>query len=94
MYKMNETNQNLTYYMRYRDIAKQNAKEYYGKNKKIIKESQIEKYKNLNFEKMKNFVLKQKQWFNKQTKEKQDEMRRKARGYSKNRYYNHMVVVN
>ena len=93
MYKMNETNQNLTYYMRYRDIAKQKAKEYYAKNKEKIKESQREKYKNLSFEEKKNLVLKQKKWFNKQAKEKEDEMRRKAREYSKNRYYNHMVVV-
>ena len=56
--------------------------------------SQREKYKNLSSEEKKNLVLKEKEWFNKQTKEKQDEMRRKAREYSKNRYYNHMVVVN
>ena len=36
MYKMNETNQNLTNYMRYRDIAKQKAKEYYANNKEKI----------------------------------------------------------
>ena len=29
---MNEISQNLTYYMRYRDIEKQRAREYYVKN--------------------------------------------------------------
>ena len=91
---MNEISQNLTYYMRYRDIEKQRAREYYVKNIEKIQESQREKYKNLSSEEKKNLVLKQKEWFNKQTKEKQDKMRRKAREYSKNRYYNHVVVVN
>ena len=91
---MNEISQNLTYYMRYRDIEKQRAREYYVKNIEKIQESQRQKYKNLSSEEKKNLVLKQKEWFNKQTKEKQDKMRRKAREYSKNRYYNHVVVVN
>ena len=55
---------------------------------------QREKYKSLSTEEKKNLVSKQKEWFNRQTKEKQDDTRRKAREYSKNRYYNHMVVVN
>ena len=91
---MNEISQNLTYYMRYRDIEKQRAREYHVKNIEKMQESQREKYKNLSSEEKKNLVLKQKEWFNKQTKEKQDKMRRKAREYSKNRYYNHVVVVN
>ena len=91
---MSETNQNLTYYMRYRDTAKQRTKEYYAKNKEKIKEMQREKCKSLSTEEKKNLVSKQKEWFNRQTKEKQDDTRRKAREYSKNRYYNHMVVVN
>ena len=91
---MNEISQNLTYYMRYRDIEKQRAREYYVKNIEKMQESQREKYKNLSSEEKKNLVLKQKEWFNKQTKEKQDKMRRKAREYSKNRYYYHVVVVN
>ena len=91
---MKETSQNLTYYMRYRDIALQRASEYYAKNKEKIKEMPREKYKNLSIEEKKNIVSKQKELFNRQTEEKQDEMKRKAREYSKNRYYNHMVVVN
>ena len=76
---MNEISQNLTYYMRYRDIEKQRAREYYVKNIEKIQESQREKYKNLSSEEKKNLVLKQKEWFNKQIKEKQDEMRRKSK---------------
>ena len=38
---------NLTYYMRYKDTAKQKAREYYAKNKEKIKELQREKYKKL-----------------------------------------------
>ena len=91
---MNDACTNSTYYMRYRNIAKQKAREYYAKNKEKIKELQREKYKNLSLEEKKNLVLKQKEWYNKQTEKKQNEMRRKAREYSKNRYYNHIVVVN
>ena len=40
----------------------------------------------------KKLILKQKEWFI-QTKEKQDEMREKGREYSKNTYYNHIVMV-
>ena len=76
---MVETSQNTTYYMRYKDTAKQKAREYYAKNKEKIKELQREKYKNLSSEEKKNLVLKQKEWFNKQIKEKQDEMRRKSK---------------
>ena len=54
---------------------------------------QREKYKSLSIEEKKNLKKKQKEWFNRQSKEKQDEMRKKAREYSKNRYYNHIVVV-
>ena len=86
--------QNTSYYLEYQDIAKQQAKEYYVKNKEKIKEMQREKYESLSIEEKKNLVSKQKEWFNRQTKEKQDEMRRKAREYSKNRYYNHILVVN
>ena len=44
---MNVACENLTYYMRYRDVAKQRAREYYAKNKEKIKEMEEEKYKNL-----------------------------------------------
>ena len=51
---------------------------------------QRKKQKKLSDEKKTHF--KAKRWFI-QTKEKQDEMREKAREYSKNTYYNHIVMV-
>ena len=62
---MNKTSQNSTSYMRYKDIAKQRARERYAKNKEKIKESQREWYKNLSFEEKKKLVEKRKEWFNK-----------------------------
>ena len=55
---MNETSQNSTYYMRYTGIINQNAREYHGKNKEKIKESQREKYKNISTEEKKKFIEK------------------------------------
>ena len=55
---MNETSQNSTYYMRYTGIIKQNAREYHGKNKEKIKESQREKYKNISTEEKKKLIEK------------------------------------
>ena len=91
---MTVTSQDTSSYVRYKNITKQKVREHYAKNKEKIKESPREKYKNLSSEMKKNLVLKQKELFNRQSQEKQDEMRIKAREYSKNRYYNHMVVVN
>ena len=62
------------------------------KNKERIKESQRNRYKNLSQEEKNKFVEKRKEWFNRQTKEKQEDMKRKARKYAKNRCYNHIVV--
>ena len=57
---MDERSQNSTYYLRYKDIAKQKAREYCAKNKEKINETQREKYKNLSFEEKKKLVEKQK----------------------------------
>ena len=59
-----------------------------------IKVSQREKYKSMSTEDKKKLFEKQKEWFNRETEEKQIEMKRKAREYSKNRYHNHIIVVN
>ena len=56
--------------------------------------SQREKYKNMSTEDKKKLFEKEKEWFNRETEEKQIEMKRKAREYSKNRYHNHIIVVN
>ena len=45
--------QNTSYYLKYQDIAKQQAKEYYVKNKEKIKEMQREKYESLSIEEKK-----------------------------------------
>ena len=62
---MTETIQNLTYYIRYQDIVKENTKAYYEKNKEKIKEKQREKYKQMTPHEIKNLVLKQKEWYEK-----------------------------
>ena len=94
MHKMNQSTQKSTFYVRYKEISKQKAREYYAKNKEKIKVSQKEKYKNMSTEDKKKLVEKQKEWLNRETEEKQIEMKRKAREYSKNRYHNHIIVVN
>ena len=90
---MVEFTQNSQQYIRYRDIVLQRAKEYREKNKEKIKENQRIRYKSLSQEEKNKLVEKRKEWFNRQTKEKQEEMKRKAREYVKNRYHNHIVVV-
>ena len=39
---MNGSTQNITYYIRYKDIVKERARAYYAKNKDKIKEKQRE----------------------------------------------------
>ena len=56
--------ENTSYYVKYQDIAKQRAKEYYAKNKEKIKEIQREKCKSLSIEEKKTLISKQKEWFN------------------------------
>ena len=56
--------------------------------------SQREKYKNMSTEDKKKLFEKEKEWFNRETEEKQIEMKRKAREYSKNRYHNRIIVIN
>ena len=90
---MVEFTQNSPQYIRYKDIVLQRAKEYREENKERIKENQRSRYKNLSQEEKIKLVEKRKEWFNSQTKGKQEEMKRNAREYAKNRYHNHIVVV-
>ena len=85
--------QNLPQYIRYEEIVLKRSKEYVIKNKVKIKECHRKRYKNLNQEEKKRLVEKRKEWFNRQSEEKQEDMRRKAREYAKNYYHNHMVLV-
>ena len=71
------------------------CKEVKNTEKRIKKKKEYQKnrYKNLSHKEKSKLVEKRKEWFNKQTKEKQDEMKRKAREYAKNRYHNHIVIA-
>ena len=84
----------ILHYVRYKDIILQRAREYREKNKEKIKQYHRERYKNLSSEVKNKRVEKRKEWFNRLSKEKQHEMRRKAREYAKSRYHNHVVAVN
>ena len=90
---MSETTQNSPQYIKYKDIAKQRAKQYNKKSKEKIKEYARNRYKNLSQEEKNKLVENRKAWFNRQSEEKQNEMRRKAREYAKSRYHNHVVVI-
>ena len=64
------------------------------KNKEKIKEyARRNRYKNLSQEEKNKLVENRKAWFNRQSEERQNEMRRKVREYVKNRYHNHIVVI-
>ena len=90
---MSETVQNSPRYIRYRDIVLQRVKEYNKKNKEKIKEYARNRYKNLSQEEKNKLAESRRAWLNRQSEEKQNEMRRKAREYAKNRYHNHIVVI-
>ena len=90
---MERSTQNITYYIRYKDIVKERSRTYYANNKDKIKEKKREKYKQMNEIERKALILKQKEWYDRQTDEKKDEMKQKKREYSKNRYYNHIIEV-
>ena len=76
-----------------KEIVKKRALEYYYANKEAISQKRKEKYKQMPLEDKKKLVEYNKQWFNKQTPERQQELQEKARKYHKNRYDNLMVRV-
>ena len=59
----------------------------------MISQKRKEKYKQMPLEVKKKLVEYNKEWFNKQTLERQQELQEKARKYHKNRYDNLMVRV-
>ena len=75
----------------YKEIVKNRALEYYYANKEAISQKRKEKYKQMPPEAKKKLVEYNKQWFNKQTPERQREIKQKACIYHKNRYNNMMV---
>ena len=67
---MEGSTQNLTYYKKYLDVVKERVRAYYAKNKDKMKEKWREKYKQMTVDVRKNLVLKQKEWYEKQSDEK------------------------
>ena len=67
--------------------------EYYYANKEAISQKRKEKYKQILPEDKKRLVKYNKQWFNRQSLERQRELQQKARKHHKNRYDNLMVRV-
>ena len=80
-------------YVTYKEVTKSRALDYYYANKEVISQKRKDKYKQLPPEDKKKLLEYNKQWFNKQTPERQLELRKKARKYHKNRYDNMMVRV-
>ena len=80
-------------YIPYKEVIKRRALDYYYANKEAISQRRKDKYKQLPPEDKKKLQEYNKQWFNKQTPERQLELREKARKYHKNRYDNMMVSV-
>ena len=80
-------------YVPYKEVIKRRVLDYYYANKEAISQRRKDKYKQLPPEDKKKLQEYNKQWFNKQTPERQLELREKARKYHKNRYDNMMVSV-
>ena len=80
-------------YIPYKEVIKRRALDYYYANKEAISQRRKDKYKQLPPEDKKKLQEYNKQWFNKQTPERQLELHEKARKYHKNRYDNMMVSV-
>ena len=80
-------------YVPYKEFVKKRALDYYYANKEIISQKSKSKYKSLWPEPKEKRQENTKRWLNKQSSEKQGELKQKTREYHKNRYHNHMVVV-
>ena len=76
-----------------RNCAKNGVIEYYYVNKEAISQKRKEKYKQILPEDKKKLVEYNRQWFNRQSLERQRELQQKARKHHKNRYDNLMVRV-
>ena len=74
-------------------MSKKTALSYYYANKEAISQKRKEKCKQMSPEDKKKLVEYNKQWFDKQSPERQQELQQKAREYHKNRDDNLMVRV-
>ena len=72
-------------YVPYKEVLRKRALEYYHANKEAISQKRKDKYKQLRTEDKKKLQEYSKQWFNKQTLEKQLELKQKERKYHINR---------
>ena len=70
-------------YVPYKEFVKKRALVYYYANKEVISEKNNSKYKSLSPEQEKKRQENTKQWLNKQSPEKQEELKQKAREYHK-----------
>ena len=77
----------------YKEVLKKRALQYYHANKETISQKRKDKYKQLPAEDKKKLLEHNRQWFNRQSPERQLELLKKARKYHKNRYDNMMVRV-
>ena len=77
----------------YKEIVKKRELEYYYENKEAISQKRKEKYKQMPPEDKRKLVEYNKQWFNRQSPERQLELQQKAWKYQENRYDNVMVRV-
>ena len=78
-------------YVPYKEVVTKKALEYYYANKEVISEKNKSKYKSLSPEQKTKRQERTKRWLDKQSPEKKQELKQKARDYQKNRYHNHMV---
>ena len=78
---------------KYKNIILQKAKEYYEKNKEKRKEYGRNRYRNMTQEQKNKLVEYHREWINRQSEDKKNEMKKKAKEYSKNRYDNLVIVV-
>ena len=89
---MEEVSQNPPQYIRYKDIVAGRARQYYHNNKEKRREYQRNRYAKMSQEQNK-LVEYRKEWINRQSEDKKNEMKRNAREYSKNRYLNLVIAV-
>ena len=73
-------------------LSKKKALEYYYANKEVICKKSKSKWKSLSPEQEKRQES-AKWWLDKQSPEKKEELRHRARDCKKNRYHNHMLQV-
>ena len=75
----------------YKEIVKKRTLDYYCTNKEAISQKRKEKYKQMSLEDKIKLLEYNKQWCNRQSPERQREIKQKASIYHKSRYDNMIV---